>query len=107
MPEKENKEITIHEDIPKKYYHPYWEIYVSRKPKYPADRYTTPVRNWINNDEIINPDDLDYVCAHCKSEDIKLLFASEFRSNAGDEKEYEFLCRQCGVYSIYIEKDFS
>ena len=107
MSETESEELKIHEDIPKKYYHPYWEIYVSRKPKYPADHYTTPVRNWRNKDEIINPDDLDYVCACCKSKDIRLLFADEYCSNAGGEKEYEFICGQCGVYSLYIEKDFS
>ena len=103
----ENEELKVHEDIPKKYYHPYWEIYVSLKPKYPPDHYTTPVRNWRDKDKIINPEDLDYVCAHCKSEDIKLLFADEFGTSAGGEKEYEFKCRNCGVYSFYIEKDFS
>ena len=104
---RENKKLRVHKDILSEYHHPYWEIEINQKPKFPLDQYEKPVRNRIGGGVISQDDYTQYPCAFCKSEDTELIWFFKSLTNAGGLIESEFKCEKCGLYSFYIEKEFS
>ena len=99
--------LEVHQDILSEYYHPYWEIEISQKPRFPLDQYEKPIRNQIGKTIVSRDDYTQYPCAFCKSEDTELVWFFKSLTNAGGLIESEFKCGKCGIYSFYVEKEFS